>query len=217
MLITKKGRIHNTSRLGISSANRGFTLVELMIVVVVIAISIAIAIPSWRTSVEKRHVVAGAEQIASFISLARGEAMKRGQEVTVSWHSNGGHSENWCIGLKLGDDACDCMETTTTDSDFCEIDGAPQRLTQSDFVDMDYEFFYASDNDSSFSFDPVRGLVTNNEANLFTNSYMYYLQNDMKVGGKRLYELQVRINRTGRINICANDDRQSMIGGYPEC
>lgn len=217
MFITQKRCNLNSSRPGNSRRNRGFSIVELMIVLVIIAISISLALPSWQTMIEKRRVVAGAEQIVSFISLARGEAIKRGQEVTVSWHSNGSHSENWCIGLKLGAVACDCMVTTTTASDFCEIDDAPRRVTQSDFVDMGYEFFHAADNDSSFSFDPVRGLVTNNEANLFTNSYMFYLHNDIEVGGQRLFELQVRINRTGRINICADDDRKSIIGGYPVC
>ena len=54
--------------------HRGFTLVELMIVIVILAIVLALSMPSWRESVEKRHVVSGAEQITSFISLARGEA-----------------------------------------------------------------------------------------------------------------------------------------------
>ena len=188
-----------------------------MVVIVIVAISIALALPSWRESIERRHVVSGAEQIASFISFARGEAIKRGQEVTVTWQSDGGHDEDWCIGLNLGTTECDCMETDPTDSDFCEIDDAPQRLIQSDFVDMDFEFFHAADNDSSFTFDPVRGLITNNEAGLFTSSYMFYLHNDMKISGQRLYELQIRINRTGRINICADDDRRSTIGGYEEC
>lgn len=201
--------------------NRGFTIVELMVVIVIIAISVALALPSWRQSVERRHVTSGAEQIASFVAFARGEAIKRGQEVTVSWKSDDSHSDgedDWCIGLKLGTTACDCLETTTTDPDFCEIDGATQRLNQSEFADVGFEFFHAAPNNGNFSFDPVRGLINTSVSNLFSNEYLYYLHNDMKINGQRLYELQIRINRTGRIHICAEDDiRRSTIGGYAEC
>lgn len=199
--------------------SRGFTVIELMIVVVIVAIGVALAVPSWKAIIEKRHVVAGAERIASFIGFAQGEAIKRNQEVTVSWYSAGGHTSNWCIGMTLGEDDCDCRETTTTESDFCEIDGVAYRLTQRDFVDMGFEFLHTASNlkESSFSFDPVRGLVTNNEDELLSNSYLFYLHNDLKSGGQRLYELQIRLNITGRIRICADDDRRAMIGGYPEC
>lgn len=199
-------------------SSRGFTVIELMIVVVIVAIGVALALPSWQAVVEKRHVVAGAERIASFIGFAQGEAIKRNQEVTVSWHSDGGHSENWCVGISLDDD-CDCMETRPAESDFCQIDDVPYRLIQPDFVNMDYEFLHTKSNlkDSSFTFDPVRGLVTDAEDVFFSNSYLFYLHNDMKTGGRRFYELQISVNVTGRVKICADDDRHSIIGGYPEC
>lgn len=200
-------------------ASRGFTVIELMIVVVIVAIGVALAMPSWQAVVEKRYVVAGAERIASFIGFAQGEAIKRNQEVTVSWHSPGGHDEDWCIGITLGDDDCDCMETRPDESDFCQIDDVPYRLVQSDFVDMDYEFLHTDGQlkDSSFSFDPVRGLVTEYD-NLFDDDidYVFLLHSKLKTGGNR-YALQISINITGRVKICADDDAHAMIGGYPVC
>jgi Tfp pilus assembly major pilin PilA len=193
-----------------------------MIVVVIVAIGTALALPSWRTVVEKRHVVAGAERIASFVNFAQSEAIKRNEEVTVSWHSDGGHNSDWCVGVTLGEDDCDCEENTTSESDFCQIDGVARRLGQADFVDMDYDFLHTHNQlrNGSFSFDPVRGLVTNFEDELFDNAnpYLFYLHNNMKTGGQRYYELQIRMNITGRIKICAEDrNRKAMIGGYPEC
>ena len=69
--------------------HRGFSLVEVMMSVVLLAIGTAIALPSFRHQVEKRQVTNGAEQLASFINLAQGAAMKSNRVVTVSWtHEN---------------------------------------------------------------------------------------------------------------------------------
>ena len=97
---------------------RGYTMVELMITLVIIAIGVALALPSWQTAVEKRRITAAAEEIVSFITFAQSEAVKRNQLTTLSWDSNGGHSDSWCMGMTLGTAACDCEETDTTDADF---------------------------------------------------------------------------------------------------
>lgn len=202
-------------------AERGFTIVELIIVILILAIGTALALPTWRNIVEKRYLVSGAEQIASFISFAQSEAIKRNEEVTVSWWASGSsHTKTWCFGATLGTNACDCKETNTAESDFCAIDGLAYTLSQPDFVDMDFDFLHFRSGlvASSFAFDPVRGVVINNEDALFTNPYLLYLHNDLKLSnGKRLYELQISMNITGRVKICADDDRHSIIGGYPIC
>lgn len=198
----------------------GFTVVELMITLAIVAIGVALALPSWLSTVEKRSVVTTAENITSFLSFAQSEAIKRNDEVTVSWYaSGGGHTRDWCIGATLGATACDCRETVTTEADFCAIEGLPYRIVQTDFVAVDFELlhFHPDLPQGSFAFDPVRGLIINNDSRLFSNSYFLYLHNDMKIDNKRLYELQVKLNITGRISICADDDRRSIIGGYGPC
>ena len=196
-------------------SNKGFTLIEMMIVVGVIAIILSLALPSYRSIIEKRQVTSGAEQLAGFVSAVQMEAVRRNEPIAVRYMRT--DQENWCIGLSLGPTACDCEQTSVLASDFCQIDGAMMKLVQTDFVDLGFEFFHAADTDSSFSFDPVRGTIANNESSLFSNPYMFYLHNDMKVDEQRFYELQLKINRTGRIHICADDDRRSTIGGYPAC
>ena len=217
-----------------SGGNRGFTLIELMITLVIVAIGLALAIPSWSVLVEKREVTATAEEIVSFLGYARSEAVKRNENINVSWYAKG-HSENWCIGLSAGDTICDCTVTNTAAANFCDIDDVPQRLVQSDFVDMDYDFLHTHgdfNNDKvTLSFEPIRGILdipaiqaSGFATDLFdmldgddSNDYMFYLHSNDKHDKKRLYELQIWMNALGQASICADDDRRSIIGGYPIC
>jgi prepilin-type N-terminal cleavage/methylation domain-containing protein len=95
-------------------ASNGFTLIELMIVLVIVAIGVALALPTWGTIVEKRRLTFAMEEVASLLNFAQTEAIKRNEEVTVSWNSQGGHNRNWCIGITLNDDPCVCTQTPET-------------------------------------------------------------------------------------------------------
>ena len=126
------------------------------------------------------------------------------------------HSENWCIGAALT--TCDCRETVSTETDYCSIDSVPYRLTQSDFVDMDFEFLHMQPEASSFAFDPVRGILVDiADPESVDGDWLMYIHSDMKIDGQRLYELQLLVNATGQITICSDTDRYSIIAGYPTC
>ena len=209
-------------RQGSPGFSRGFTIIESMVVMVIIAIALTLALPSFKPSAEKRQLVSAAEQVVSFMTLVQSEAIKHNDKVSVSWSSPGGHGANWCIGAsappKTG--ACDCMETVTTEADFCSIDSVPYRLVQSDFVDMSYEFMHMQPTASSFAFDPVSGIVVDiADAESVDGDWLFLMHSDMTASGsnQRLFELQVKLNTTGRASICSDDDRYSMIGGYPVC
>lgn len=203
-------------------AKPGYTLIESMIVLVIIATAVSLALPTFRPVSEKRQLVSAAEEVVSFMALVQSEAIKRNDKVSVSWFSPGEHGANWCIGAsappKTG--PCDCMETVTTEADFCSIDAVPYRLLQSDFVDMSFEFMHMQPAASSFAFDPVSGvLVDIADAESVDGDWLFYVHSDMKASGSnlRLFELQVSMNATGRAKICADDDQHSLIGGYPVC
>jgi Tfp pilus assembly protein FimT len=158
------------------------------------------------------------EEVASFITFAQSEAIKRNNEVTVSWNSPGGHNANWCIGATLGEDVCVCTQTDPGKSDYCEIDDIPFLMSQSDFTDISAEFMHMNPNSGSFSFDPVRGVMTNTSSDeIFDNDYLFYVHSDFRSGGPREFELQLQVNITGRVSICTDDDRRRTIGGYPIC
>ncbi len=200
------------------AGDKGFTLIELLIVFVIVAIGVALATPTYKSFIEKRHLTAAMEEIASLISFAQGEAIKSDNPTTVSWYSPGGHSAGWCIGVTEGDTACDCTETDTTAADFCAIDGQPQRLVQTDFVDVNFEFMHMNPASGNFTFEPVRGSMShwsNNE--VVDNDYLFYVHSSEGSGSTREFELQLRVKVTGRVYLCTATDRRRIIGGFPTC
>lgn len=65
-------------------SNRGFTLVELMVVVVVLALLASIAAPSYRSFVTTTRVKSAANDIWSALTMTRSEAIKRNNLVTIT-------------------------------------------------------------------------------------------------------------------------------------
>jgi len=74
--------------------DRGFTLVEMMIVIAVMAILAAIAAPSYQTFMAQRRLGGAARQIMSDLMSARMKAVSMNQMVKVSLPDNH-HYEIW--------------------------------------------------------------------------------------------------------------------------
>lgn len=62
---------------------RGFTLIELLIVLAVSAILLAIAVPGYQSFLNSNKLAAVTNELVTDLHLARSEAIKRGQYVTV--------------------------------------------------------------------------------------------------------------------------------------
>ena len=181
------------------SKNKGFTVIELLIAVAVVAIVTSLALPSYRTIIEKRQVTSGAQQIASFLSLAQLEAVKRNEEVVVSYSAP--DDGNWCIGIDADDGVCDCG----TNLNSCTIDGATRVMTQDN---LNYpEALTSMTGDGTFSFDPVRGMLTT-----FTDvaSVGFVSQPE------NTYALNVDVGPTGRVRICSVDS-STKVPGFQTC
>jgi len=67
----------------------GFTLIEMMVTVAIAAILASLAIPSFRTMLVKRAVVAAADTMVTDFRYARSEALKRSNLVSLCASSNG--------------------------------------------------------------------------------------------------------------------------------
>lgn len=182
--------------------HRGFSIIELMMSVVLIAISAALAIPSYRDMVEKRQVTHGAEQIASFINLAQGAAMKTNEVITVSWaHSD---SDDWCVGAVGGDAACNCAVTDTSSDSYCQI--ASQKFVIDNSSSKNRDILHSIDGDGSYAFDPVRGLLVD-------------LDDSLKMelrSNSGDFRLNMMVNNTGRVVLCS-DSADHAVPGYEVC
>ena len=182
--------------------HRGFTIIELMMSIVLVAIGTALAIPSFRDQVEKRQVTNGAEQLASFINTAQGVAMKTNQVVTISYARS--DHEDWCIGAVSGETACDCGETDTAATDYCQIAAQPFVLNNGHTPDI--EFMHAMTGDGAYAFDPVRGLFLDLDDSLTLELH----------STNRDFKLNLMVNSTGRVVLCSKDSEHS-VPGYQTC
>src|SRR5690554_6151748 len=62
---------------------RGFTLIELMVIIALVAIMAGIAVPSFTRFVNNNRVTTQADEIHRFLQYARGEAVVRRQEQEI--------------------------------------------------------------------------------------------------------------------------------------
>jgi len=184
------------------SRHRGFSLVEVMMSLVLVAIGLALALPSYRDMVEKRQVTNGAEQLASFINTAQGVAMKTNQVVTISYDRSG--HDDWCVGAVSGETACDCTETDTSATDYCQIATQPFILNNGHAGDL--ELMHAMDGDGAYAFDPIRGLFLDLDDSLTLELH----------SNSRDFRLNLVVNSTGRVILCSGDSAHS-IPGYQAC
>lgn len=63
---------------------RGFTLIELMVIIALVAIMAGIAVPSFTRFVNNNRVTTQADEIHRFLQYARGEAVVQRREQTVT-------------------------------------------------------------------------------------------------------------------------------------
>jgi prepilin-type N-terminal cleavage/methylation domain-containing protein len=188
------------------SAHKGFTVIELMVVIAVVAIITSFALPSYRTLIEKRQVTSGAEQLGSFLSAVQIEAVKRSENITVSFDEAA-----WCVGIAVGTEACDCTETVPADAD-CTIDNQVRIFNQDN---LNYPDALSGMNDGSddqmFVFDPARGLVySDSDLTNYDSAEFQFVSDD------GTYELNVQVSATGRVKYCSND-AGTKVPGYDVC
>jgi type IV fimbrial biogenesis protein FimT len=98
---------------------RGFSLIELMVVVTIAAVMLGVAIPSFREFTAGQRVKNTAFDFAAALLLARSEAIKRNTPVTLA-HAGAGWAEGWTVavgGNTLATKEAPASVTITTNPD----------------------------------------------------------------------------------------------------
>jgi len=78
----------------------GFTLIELMVTITMIGIVLAVGVPSFQSSIRNSVLTGGINEFIAALNFARGEAIKRGVNVTVrkaSSSSSVGYEGGWQV------------------------------------------------------------------------------------------------------------------------
>lgn len=202
------------------ATSKGFTMLELMIVMVIIAIGVALATPTYENIVQKRRVTGAAEEIAAFLALAQGEAIKRNEVVAVST-KRAGDGATWCLGAMIktaATDHCECDSTTTGDADYCDFNntgaGAAQLINQvgfDKFTMSDSGLPCTDNNDFNFNFDPIRGTKVLDSGTIDGNLHEITL-----ISSNTNYSLKVDVSVTGRVRVC-NPDSNKKVPGFDDC
>lgn len=83
---------------------RGFTLIELIIVMVIVGILLTIGVPTLESTLKRNRVVSATNELVSALNVARSEAIKLGQKVTLckstdgsSCNTTSGWEDGWII------------------------------------------------------------------------------------------------------------------------
>lgn len=189
-------------RRGSRSRVLGLTTIELLVSITLLAILLSLALPSYREMIEKRRLTQGAEQIFAFLNSMQGVASRSNSLVTVSYARTA--EDDWCVGAVLGDSACDCTESVSTETDYCAIDGSDTRLTN-DHVGND-RILEAMNGDGSYAYDPVRGLMAD-----LDDSFDIELHSPSDN-----YQLWLIVSSTGHAVLCWKDE-DHKVPGYAEC
>ena len=87
----------------LARAQRGFTLLELLVALTVVIILTLVAIPSLTNFFQEYRVTASTQQLYYVLQYARSEAIKRDTSVYVSFQTG----DSWCYGVNTGS-ACSC-------------------------------------------------------------------------------------------------------------
>lgn len=82
-----------------SVRERGFTLVELMVVVIIIGVLAAFAVPSFQDMIQRGQATNAMHEVLANLKLARSEAARRGQNVSLFLNTT-----DRSIKMVVGDD-----------------------------------------------------------------------------------------------------------------
>ena len=95
-------------------AQRGFTLIELVVVIVIAAIVATVAMPSMSAMLVNNRIRTSGTDLMSALLLARSEAIKRNGQVAVQ-PASGNWSQGWIVAADANGEQYDSKNAIGTD------------------------------------------------------------------------------------------------------
>jgi len=183
----------------------GLTLVEILVGVGVLAILLAVAAPSMADLLERRRVIAAAEEIAGILSYAKAETVATNSLLFVRFDPDPSNKMSCAAVVTEGSlDTCRCYRPA---NDICPAptDARSLRLFQ---LPLDHvKFSAAATAWAGGSANRIKFIKE--QMNLATEGFHVDV-----VGLRKGYALQVDVSIAGRIKICSP---HGDMGGYPQC
>lgn len=172
------------------SGQKGFTLIELMIVIAIIAIVLSLAVPSFNDFFEKNRLKRAAEDVYGLVTKARAEGVVRSADMSVAVDV-----DEWCVGYAAAAD-CDCTAAAS-----CVVPVAGTDVLQvvngDNFAGVTITETFAG---VGTTFDNVEGSAGTGRVSLSAGDW----------------DLDVIVSGMGRVIICAPASSQSTMG-YSAC
>ena len=97
----------NTSYVGAMTANKGFTLIELIVTITIAAVVLAIAVPSFQAIIEKNRISSEADRLFSSLKQARNNAIVTGSPTFLCRVNGGVDLNNIACSVNVNGDATD--------------------------------------------------------------------------------------------------------------
>lgn len=133
------------SLIGFILKQRGFSLLELLVVVGIVSVAAALGAPSFAEFIKQDRIVAHANQLHSVFKFARSEAVKRETQVNLRVSEN-----DWEVVEHIGTDDEQVLRTFTQDVDSLSINLSDVTIKVTGELSSTVDVL-VTDNDSSTS------------------------------------------------------------------